>query len=247
MTEWIYISPHLDDAILSCGGMIWQQVQQGDPVQIWTVCARENPYPQLTDYAETLHNRWQTGDETVSIRRKEDEAACKVVGAWCKHLSFYDCIYRQFPDGSPVVTCDIELFLLPESSELDEARGILLSALQTIPGDARVVGPLSMGGHRDHRLVRKLLEEQFPDLLYFADYPYIALYDLDITQWTQAMSVGYQIPVDETGLQAWQDAVAQYSSQISSFWVDENEMYQKLRQYWQTGHGSRLWKKTLQP
>ncbi len=244
MIDWIYISPHLDDAILSCGGMIWQQVQRGDRVQIWTACAKENPYPQLSEYAQTLHDRWQTGDETVSIRRKEDEAACNIIGAQCRHLFFYDCIYRQFPDGSPIVTCDIELFIPPENSELNEAQTILMPALNSIPGDARVVGPLSMGGHRDHRLVRTLLEEQFPDLLYFADYPYIALYDLDITQWTQEMSVGYDISVTEAGLQSWQDAIAQYASQISSFWDDEIDMRQKLIQYWLSGYGSQLWKKT---
>ena len=70
MAEWIYISPHLDDAVLSCGGMIRQQVQQGERVQVWTVCAKENPYPQLSEFAQTLHDRWETGNETVAIDRK---------------------------------------------------------------------------------------------------------------------------------------------------------------------------------
>lgn len=244
MADWVYISPHLDDAVLSCGGMIWQQVQQGDRVQIWTVCARENPYPQLSEYAQKLHDRWQTGDETVAIRRKEDIAACGVLGAEPAHLTFYDVIYRRLPDGAPIVTCDIELFLPPEPAEVDEARQMLRPFLDSIPTGARVVGPLTMGGHRDHRLVRTLLEEHFPDLLYFADYPYIAQYELDIYEFTQGMKVGYQADVNEDALVAWQDAVAQYASQISSFWKDEADMRTQLRQYWLTGEGSRLWKKS---
>jgi len=33
MAEWIYISPHLDDAALSCGGMIRQPGAAGRPGQ----------------------------------------------------------------------------------------------------------------------------------------------------------------------------------------------------------------------
>jgi len=41
--HWIYLSPHLDDAVLSCGGIIWQQVQSGHQVEIWTICAADPP------------------------------------------------------------------------------------------------------------------------------------------------------------------------------------------------------------
>ena len=27
--RWIYLSPHLDDAVLSCGGLIFEQSRQG--------------------------------------------------------------------------------------------------------------------------------------------------------------------------------------------------------------------------
>ena len=244
MAEWIYISPHLDDAVLSCGGMIRSQVKQGDRVQIWTVCARENPYLQLSEFAKTLHDRWETGDETVAIRRREDIVASGVLGAEVAHLTYYDVIYRRLPDGTPIVTCDIELFMPPESAEVDEARQVLTPYLDSISIGARVVGPLTMGGHRDHRLVRTLLEERFPGLLYFADYPYIAQYELDIHEFTAGMKIGYQEDVPESALGAWQDAVAQYSSQISSFWKDEADMRTQLRQYWLTGEGSRLWEKS---
>lgn len=241
MAEWIYISPHLDDAVLSCGGMIRSQVQQGGRVSIWTVCARENPYPQLSEFAQTLHERWETGNETVGIRRAEDIAAGGVLGVEVSHLTFFDVIYRRLPDGAPIVTCDIELFLPPEQAEVDEARQMLAPFLDAIPAGATVVGPLTMGGHRDHRLVRTLLEERFSNLLYFADYPYIAQYELDIHAFTAGMEVGYQADVNEEALHSWQEAVAQYASQISSFWKDEADMREQLRQYWLTGEGCRLW------
>lgn len=34
--RWIYISPHLDDAVLSAGGLIYEQTRAGHEVEIWT-------------------------------------------------------------------------------------------------------------------------------------------------------------------------------------------------------------------
>ncbi|NTU55874.1 MAG: PIG-L family deacetylase, partial [Anaerolineales bacterium] len=34
--RWIYLSPHLDDAVLSAGGLIYEQTRSGTPVEIWT-------------------------------------------------------------------------------------------------------------------------------------------------------------------------------------------------------------------
>ena len=49
---WIYLSPHFDDAVLSCGWLIWQQAQAGQRVEIWTVCAGEIPPGPLTPFAQ---------------------------------------------------------------------------------------------------------------------------------------------------------------------------------------------------
>ncbi len=98
-----------------------------------------------------------------------------------------------------------------------------------------------MGGHRDHRLVRMLLEEMSHNLYYFADYPYIDLYQLDISLWTENLQVKYGAPISAEGLLAWQNAVACYQSQISSFWLDENDMRMHLERYSLTGEGNRLW------
>ena len=38
-SHWIYLSPHLDDAVYSCGGMLWEQVQRGVQAEVWTIFA----------------------------------------------------------------------------------------------------------------------------------------------------------------------------------------------------------------
>ena len=78
---WIYLSPHLDDAAFSCGGLIWEQVKAGETVEVWTICAGEPPEGELPPFARSLHDRWGTGGQTVARRRAEDQAACEVLGA----------------------------------------------------------------------------------------------------------------------------------------------------------------------
>src|SRR5437867_4279280 len=90
----VYLSPHLDDAVLSCGGMIHRQTQAGERVVVVTLCGGGPPAGPLSKFAQSLHERWQTPVEAVAVRRAEDLAALKVLGAEGTHLSVPDCIYR---------------------------------------------------------------------------------------------------------------------------------------------------------
>ena len=99
MPEHIYLSPHLDDAIFSCGGLIFQQTQRGDSVLIVTVCAGDPPNEMLSGFAQELHTRWGY-ESPVEARRAEDRIACQLVGAGYEHLEIPDCIYRIDDGGS---------------------------------------------------------------------------------------------------------------------------------------------------
>lgn len=93
--QTIFLSPHFDDIALSCGGLVWQAAGKGEAVSIWTICAGEIPPGPLSDFAEKLHARWQTGREAVAQRRVEDAASCQIMGASHRWLDVPDCIYRS--------------------------------------------------------------------------------------------------------------------------------------------------------
>jgi LmbE family N-acetylglucosaminyl deacetylase len=97
--HWIFLSPHYDDAALSCGGIIWEEVRRGAQVSIWTVCAAPPPPGVLSPFAEELHARWKTGPQATDQRRLEDIASCAHLGAAYLHLNLTDCIYRRGPNG----------------------------------------------------------------------------------------------------------------------------------------------------
>ena len=76
MADRVYLSPHLDDAVFSCGGVIYQQTSMGDEVLVVTICAGEPMTDQLSPFAQGLHERWGIDQASVEVRREEDLRAC---------------------------------------------------------------------------------------------------------------------------------------------------------------------------
>jgi LmbE family N-acetylglucosaminyl deacetylase len=109
--EWIYFSPHFDDIAYSCGGLVWEQVNSGQKVSIWTICAAYPPPGSLSPFAGSLHERWGTGQEAVQQRREEDRRSSRLMGANTRYFSIPDAIYRTSPiDDRFMYTSDKDLF-----------------------------------------------------------------------------------------------------------------------------------------
>ena len=98
----LYLSPHLDDAALSCGGTIHQQVAGGDRVVVITVFAGSPRTLVSSSLIDELHARWGVGSDPPAHRRREDLAALAQLGAEPIHLAHTDSIYRVGPDGQPI-------------------------------------------------------------------------------------------------------------------------------------------------
>lgn len=240
--HWIFLSPHLDDAILSCGGLIYELTAAGEEVQVWTVCAGDPPAGPLSPLANTLHNRWQTGPDAPRVRREEDRRACEILGVQPVHFDVPECIYRTRPDtGLPLIGSNEELFQpLPESEYPLAARiANLLSG--RLDQDARLVSPLAIGGHIDHHLVRRAAESLGRPLSYYGDFPYLADYFKDPSHGIDPAWHAVERPISKKGLAAWQKAAAAYRSQISTFWSSLKAMRAALREYHRQG-GGRLWR-----
>jgi len=238
--RWIVISPHFDDAVLSCGGLIWAAAQKGVPVEIWTVCAG---YPQpgpLSELATRIHAEWGTGDarETVELRRAEDRAAAAEVGAAVHHFSTLDCIYRTHSSGAFLYTDDVFDPPHPADARLPE-----LIATELAPGllpDDSVIGPLTVGHHVDHVLTRAAVERLGRPVTYYADIPYLLRFPDELPGAAHGLTETI-IPIPARSLAAWQKGVAAYASQLRMLFGNEPEMRRQIRAYWATDHSARLW------
>lgn len=236
-----YISPHLDDAVLSCGGRIWQQVRAGERVLIVTVFAgAPAPDTPLSPFARELHARWGLADP-VAARREEDAAALALLGAEWAYWSYVDCIYRRAAAGCFICDSEEALFggVHPAEDALIAELADRLRALAQEQGSA-IYAPLAVGRHVDHQVVRRAAEG-LKGVVYYEDYPYAARPGateeaLGAGQWQAEL-----VALSQEALEAKIAAIACYSSQFGSLdWADAAEMAAAVRAFAQQIDGGRL-------
>jgi LmbE family N-acetylglucosaminyl deacetylase len=240
--EWIYLSPHFDDAALSCGGLIWEQAQAGQAVHIWTICGGQ-PGEDLSGFAQEKHRSWERGPDAVAVRRAEDADSCAILGAGTRYFSIPDCIYRRHPQDGNFLYDSEELLW----GGLHKAEEGLLAELSTtlereIPADARLISPIALGNHVDHQFTRMAVERLERDLWYYADYPYVLNCEEELAEMRRHGWMSVQLSVSEQGMDAWQRAVAAHASQLSTFWADIPQMETALREYRGRMGGTFLWR-----
>lgn len=238
--DHIYISPHLDDAALSCGGAIASQVAAGEPALVVTLLAGDAPDPQspdaalsgsLSPFAVELHARWGLGAAPMAGRRAEDRLALEALGASALHLPFLDAIYRTGPDGRPLYPSREAIFgplHLSEERLVDE----LAQALAALPPAARVYAPLGVGGHVDHILARLAVERWHPaqtGLWYYEEYPYAEAPEQTARALGGRAWREHLVPLTAADLQAKVEAIARYTSQINSLFADVADMRDRVR------------------
>jgi LmbE family N-acetylglucosaminyl deacetylase len=237
--RWIYISPHLDDAVLSAGGLIYEQTRAGMDVEIWTFMCGFPPNDQLSPFAQVLHQQWGISDaaEVVTARRAEDVNAARIVGAKTVHFDYLDCIYRCGKDGDWLYS---DVYLPPHEDEVDLPAQIAESISTRIKPDDKLVCQIALGSHLDHVHVRRAVELLRRPILYDVDIPYLFDFPDELAPKTAGMKETLY-SVSETGLSLWQDAIAAYTSQIEMLFEGEEAMREKIKQYWAENSGIRLW------
>ncbi len=239
--HWVFLSPHFDDAALSCGGLVWHLTQAGHRVEIWTLMGGFPPDENYSSFAVQNHRAWgKSGEEAIRMRQAEDRGACQVLGAQARHFDWADAIYRRAPQsGEPIVTDNQTLFSAPPEEALVAEMAETLQA--ELSEGALLVCPLGIGKHIDHRTVALAAEQSGRINFYYADYPYI-LNSFDEPGLQAGVWEQLPLALGQEALQAWQDAVLCYTSQWPGFWRDEMETRMALQNYL-AGSGGRLWVK----
>lgn len=237
--RWIYISPHLDDAVLSAGGFLYEQTQARIPVEIWTVICGFPPPGELTPLAQVLHYTWGTGsaEETVNLRRAEDVAAARKIGAKTVHFDVPDCIYRRGPDSEPLY---LDIYARPHPAEAGLIEQIAQTVAPRLEAGDQIICQLGVGDHIDHILVRQAVERLNLPLWYVADLPYLFKQPGELGPLVAGMQESLH-PITEAGLKAWIEAVLLYKSQLSSIF-DSPEQYEvDIRAFYAERGGFPLW------
>ena len=240
--DHLYLSPHFDDAVLSCGGQIVLRTDAAESVLVVTITGGDPPAALPSQTVRDLHRRWAesvsaSGEEEAAAsmvvqRRAEDLAALAVLRADALHLSFLDCIYRCGPDPDDVLypgPADMFGPLNPADAATIDA---LAEAFRKLPPTRRVYLPLGVGGHVDHLATRRAAEQVFAEPLYYEDYPYTmrpgALAEV-LPPAARGEWAAETVWLTAGALAAKIAAVAAYQSQLSSFFLSLDDMASKLR------------------
>ncbi|HOX47254.1 MAG TPA: PIG-L family deacetylase [Myxococcota bacterium] len=144
LQDLIVLSPHLDDAALSVGGLIHRVCRAGGRALVATFCtgqpAPEQVPPGLAHFAD------------LPTRRAEDARALARLGAEPRWLGFVDRIFR-----APRLPLAALMTLAPpdEPGLLDQLAPMrsAIEGLLTERPRARCLCPLAIGLHRDHQAV----------------------------------------------------------------------------------------------
>jgi LmbE family N-acetylglucosaminyl deacetylase len=237
--RWIYISPHLDDAVLSAGGLIYDQTRAGMDVEIWTLLCGFPATEELSPLAQELHSQWgiPTASEVTTARRAEDVNAANIVGAKTVHFDFLDCIYRRGKNGDWLYS---DVFISPHEDDEDLIVQMAESISARLKPTDQLVCQFGLGSHLDHVLVRRAVELLQRPLLYDADIPYLIKSPAELASKTAGMRANTH-RITDSGLRSWQEASAAYESQIGTLFNSPDVMRTQIEQYWSEYIGIRLW------
>lgn len=215
----LFLSPHLDDAVLSCGGTIGRLTRSGEAVLVLTVFAGD-PAPPYSRLARRLHRQWGDPPQPVRLRRAEDAAANARLGAVPSYEDLPDSIYRRDRQGAWMYTGNASLMGAlphPDDEWIPHYLAARVEATRR-PEDGQVYAPLGVGGHVDHMLTfraAQILIERGYTVSFYEDFPYVfrkARYRQRLAEmegWTPTV-----VAFDEQLLLAKVDAFSYYRSQI---------------------------------
>lgn len=219
----IYLSPHADDVLLSCGGTIHRQVKAGEAVRVITLLVGDPPDGHLSPFALEQHGYWGNPPQPMALRRAEDLAASIRVGAEVHHLDLLDAVYRAVPGGRWPYTDVTTLFgdVDPEDPLTPDGLGERIAAVLAAEDEVTVYAPLAVGHHVDHQIAHRAARDHLAGqyrLAFYEDYPYAetegasaaVLHGTGVEDW--ALQV---ISLDPEDMVAKVSALSYYRTQMS--------------------------------
>ncbi len=212
----LLLSPHLDDVAFSCGGIAAMLAALGWTVRLATcftrslhpatgfalACQRDKGLPDAADY--------------MALRRDEDRAACRALGAEPVWLDLPEAPGRGYGSAEA---------LFAEPLPGDGVAGPLaklLGELVTATRPSLVLAPQGCGRHVDHLLVIEAVLAIWaglpdpPALGHYRDTPYVIRDPAAAPDPRVAAAAPHAaaIPLDRRALSAKQAAVACYATQL---------------------------------
>jgi LmbE family N-acetylglucosaminyl deacetylase len=246
VTDLLVLSPHLDDAVLSCGGRIADAVARGRRALVVTVFTADEPAAPPSPFAADLRRWWRLpAGEVMAARRREDEAALARLGAELLHLGLPEAPYRLAADGRPFYDRLERLFGEPDPEDRDALGAVLRERLAALPPAALRIAPLGVGGHVDHRLVRAAAEADGAPCACYEEFPYAEWkwFALRRALGTRRDWSPEALALDDETFERKVAAILAYGSQVPAMFRTEARLRKQLRRHLRRAGGERIWRR----
>lgn len=236
--DYIYVSPHLDDVSLSCSGTICRQKTQGFNILVVTVFAGD-PQPPFSPFVQSFHRAWKASEKTpYQVRKVEERKAMAVLNVDYVWFDWLEILHRD-----PELSDLIELFCEPDNLAIHSQDTPIFATLCNWLADlhltyphAQMVMPLSLGGHRDHRLIfqASLNVLDRAHLLFFEDFPYATYQAEELTELVKLYNLT-PIEIDISDyLEQRIHAAESYQSQLPALYYSASQFLDLIREYTST-------------
>jgi LmbE family N-acetylglucosaminyl deacetylase len=250
------ISPHLDDVVLSVGGIVARMAESGAEVFVATAFTADTPHPAPSSpVIEGLNKVWKLGPSPFAFRRTEDVAAVSALGAKVVHGGLLDAIYRTDRERNCLYPTRADIFSAPSGKDdiFPALNKLFADWIEDLQPDA-LLCPLAVERHVDHvvtsQSVRTVALGRKVNVFLYEDLPYSTgrfppeLPDsvaaaLGRTKWI--VTDPETVSVD---MSAKIDAILKYDSQIAGLFADAGELQSVLRGYMAGPEGDfreRIW------
>lgn len=251
----IFLSPHFDDAVYSCGGTLGVQVSVGLRPLVITVFGGPPQVTTLSPYAMDIHRKMGFSQDAAAAnatRRQEDAAAMELLGADYLWLDYPDAVYR----GTPAYyTNNAQLMggeVNPGDRWIDEELAAMLVSLRKRLPDTVWYAPLGVGRHVDHQIVCSAADRLTAlgaKVNLYEDFPYVARRTSALSERLEEFGNTLEPGLVEMSemLHLRQEAATRYTSQTAMNFGDEATMLRNIEQYThsirpvETVHLERYW------
>jgi LmbE family N-acetylglucosaminyl deacetylase len=235
----IFLSPHLDDVVYSCGGTLAVQVNTGmRPLVITVFAGIPSTGYQPSPFALQIQKEMGFRDNPTVVmeaRRKEDATALDFLNCDYLWLDYLDAMYR----GSPGYYANRQQLIGGEVNGADlvierQLAQDLLALEERLP-DVVWYAPLGVGRHVDHQIVASAadrLVQRNANINFYEDFPYVlqqGALEARLQEMGGALEPAY-VEMSEM-LPLREQASVMYSSQIESNFGSVENMRRNIYNY----------------
>lgn len=183
----LFISPHFDDAALSCATLL-EQLSGKTDITIVNVFTKAHAKPYTLSAKVSLQQ--SKVDDALSLYKKREEEDKRVLSTFqlkITNLGLEDALFRRKKQTNFLGKILPELdhvyptyrwHIIKHIVSTDYAFEELKKKLAPYKNKKIMIfAPYGLGDHADHRIVRKVCEELFDTIILYSDFPYNIRYN----------------------------------------------------------------------